>query len=655
MHYRSKDRSIVHKEVDWIFKKLLLENGLSVREEQIRLCHEMIDALWDGKIILCDAGVGIGKTYAYLVACIMFRKYKSQGTAYTSWEKNSVVISTSSIALQKALTEEYVPFLSKIFQRAGIIDFPLKAVVRKGKEHFVCDYRLSIRLEAVKDKKKNTIQRQALESLREYFDLDEVHRLSGFDRRLVCVPKFCPRECPGRYSCRYQQYLQEARKGDVFLQICNHNYLLADAMHRENDYRPLLAEYQILIVDEAHKLSDAASQMCGRSVCKEDIDELGYLLSKEHRSTEAKQIRECYEDLEREINQVLEGRDNKGDFHFPIECSEKIHEVTGKLQTILSQLQGKVPRWLLNRLEYINEILSWFACDNPKYILYLKTRKKKGIDFMAASREIPQYLYDMLWKQKKPSILTSATLMAGGNFKRIKQVTGLEMISEVRECVAESPFQYDKNCLLYLPKNSKCMKRGSQQEAEAVAAQVRELTQVTYGHTLVLFTAYTLMGNVYQILKDQLPFSMIEVWQHSQEEITRFKQMENSVLFAAGSCWEGVDFPGDRVSSLIIVNLPFAVPDPIHEAEREKFSTLQDYIQAIVVPDMQKKLRQGFGRAIRTEEDTCVVTILDHRASAGEKYHAEVLSALPECKVADTVKDVEEFILSRKRAEYYLE
>lgn len=129
------------------------------------------------------------------------------------------------------------------------------------------------------------------------------------------------------------------------------------------------------------------------------------------------------------------------------------------------------------------------------------------------------------------------------------------------------------------------------------------------------------MGNVYQILKDQLPFSMIEVWQHSQEEITRFKQMENAVLFAAGSCWEGVDFPGDRVSSLIIVNLPFAVPDPIHEAEREKFSTLQDYIQSIIVPDMQKKLRQGFGRAIRTEEDTCVVTILDHRASAGGKYH----------------------------------
>ena len=83
--------------------------------------------------------------------------------------------------------------------------------------------------------------------------------------------------------------------------------------------------------------------------------------------------------------------------------------------------------------------------------------------------------------------------------------------------------------------------------------------------------------------------------------------MENAVLFAAGSCWEGVDFPGDMVSSLIIVKLPFAVPDPIHEAQREQYRSLESYIQNVVVPDMQKKLRQGFGRAIRTEQDLCSV------------------------------------------------
>ena len=66
---------------------------------------------------------------------------------------------------------------------------------------------------------------------------------------------------------------------------------------------------------------------------------------------------------------------------------------------------------------------------------------------------------------------------------------------------------------------------------------------------------------------------MVEVWRHAQEEIAGFKMMENAVLFAAGSCWEGVDFPGDMVSSLIIVKLPFSVPDPISEAERKNYGT----------------------------------------------------------------------------------
>ena len=99
------------------------------------------------------------------------------------------------------------------------------------------------------------------------------------------------------------------------------------------------------------------------------------------------------------------------------------------------------------------------------------------------------------------------------------------------------------------------------------------------------------------------------------------------MLFAAGSCWEGVDFPGDMVSSLILVRLPFPVPDPLSEAERERYPTLQDYIRTVVIPDMQVKLRQGFGRAIRTETDTCVVSILDYRAAPGKRYHRAVLDA----------------------------
>ena len=221
--------------------------------------------------------------------------------------------------------------------------------------------------------------------------------------------------------------------------------------------------------------------------------------------------------------------------------------------------------------------------------------KEKIPVLCAASREIPQLLREMLWdrEQALSVILTSGTLKAGKGFARTLQMTGLEGRTDVQSYVAESPFAYEENCLLYLPKTLRKCKRGSREEVEMVAGQIHSLICSTYGHTLVLFTSYTLMGSVYQILRDGIPFPMVEVWRHSQEEILRFKTMENAVLFAAGSCWEGVDFPGDMVSSLIIVKLPFAVPDPISEAEKETYESLEDYIQAIIVPDMQKKLRQG--------------------------------------------------------------
>ena len=273
---------------------------------------------------------------------------------------------------------------------------------------------------------------------------------------------------------------------------------------------------------------------------------------------------------------------------------------------------------------------------------------------MAVSREIPRFLHDSLWDRGFPSILTSGTLKAGNGFVRTRQMTGLEKKSRVRECVAESPFCYRENCLLYIPENLKATLKGSREEAEQLAGQIRDLVCSTFGHTLVLFTSYTLMGNVQQLLRDQIPFPMVQVWRNSQEEIARFKKMENAVLFAAGSCWEGVDFPGDMVSSLIIVKLPFAVPDPISEAEKETYDSLESYIQSIIVPDMQKKLRQGFGRAIRTETDTCVVSILDIRAGKGGKYHEDVMCALPSCRIAEESKEVQDFIRSRKGVEYYL-
>lgn len=657
MFYKVEYQKRAHQEVEKIFRVLLPEQGLAVREEQIRLCHEMLDTLLGERIALCDAGVGIGKTYAYLVACVLMRKYSILMERNSLPKQHPVVVSTSSIALQKAILSEYVPFLSRVLVEQGIIQTPLRAVVRKGKEHFVCDNRLEQRIEAIRHKQKNAVQREALLSLRKHYDMDTVKDLSGFDRRLVCVPKFCPRECPGRQTCRYQRYLEESKKQDVFLQICNHNYLLADAFHRREEYKPLLADYRALVVDEAHKLPEAARQMFGKNLCMDDIREIAYYLEREHQNVEARTLKAgMYSIFTIIMESHISSHGIKENFQLTGECEFCLWEGIQMIERMMEQLKGVVPKWVLNRLQEAKEVLECFLQKNSKYVLHLRMDKEKIPILCAASREIPQLLREMLWdrEQALSVILTSGTLKAGKGFARTLQMTGLEGRTDVQSYVAESPFAYEENCLLYLPKTLRKCKRGSREEVEMVAGQIHSLICSTYGHTLVLFTSYTLMGSVYQILRDGIPFPMVEVWRHSQEEILRFKTMENAVLFAAGSCWEGVDFPGDMVSSLIIVKLPFAVPDPISEAEKETYESLEDYIQAIIVPDMQKKLRQGFGRAIRTETDTCVVSILDFRAVKGGKYHEDVMCALPPCQMAEELREVQDFIRSRKGVEYYL-
>ena len=240
-----------HRIAEKIFREILPRHGMAVREEQIALCHEVLDTLYNKEISLCEAGVGTGKTLAYLVGCILWQMHRPERM------KLPIVISTSSVALQDAILTEYLPDLSAILLDEGIITAPITAVVRKGKERFVCDARLAERASLVHPKR--TREKSSLRIAENILDMDHIPELSRYDRCRICVPQSCPRDCFLREDCRYQQYLRDSMKPDI--QICNHNYLLADASHRQEDRPLLLRSYQALVVDEAHKLPDAARQM----------------------------------------------------------------------------------------------------------------------------------------------------------------------------------------------------------------------------------------------------------------------------------------------------------------------------------------------------------------------------------------------------------
>ena len=629
-----------HRMVEQIFREILPRRGMAVREEQIALCHEVLDTLYNKEISLCEAGVGIGKTLAYLVACILWQMHRPNQL------KMPVVISTSSVALQDAILNEYLPDLSAVLLAEGIITAPITAVVRKGKERFVCDARLAER--QAKAISKGSRQKGSLRMAENVLDLDHIPGLSRYDRCRICVPQSCPRDCFLRLDCRYQQYLRDSMKPDI--QICNHNYLLANASHRLEERPLLLRQYQALVVDEAHKLPDAARQMYTETLSAQDMDDLCSLLQQAHFKGLSKRLRTVFLTLSISCAPSFAMPKRKISIPFSLTPFRQaaIADSINLLQYIGSQ--PDMPYYLQYRLAEAESLLRLFLLDVPTRILYLEFSADGQLTFCAASNRVPQLLRSALWNTREPTILTSGTLTAAGDFDHTEQLLGLAAYAPLRHFRAESPFNYRKKCLLYIP----ARRAAAVPENQYLADQIVRLTVACHGHALVLFTSYRQMRNVYDALGGRLTFPVFQAGRGQNRSIQQFKQSGNGVLFAAGSCWEGIDFPGDMVSLLIIAKLPFPIPDPVSNYERQQYPNLRDYINAEVIPEMQKKLRQGFGRAIRTEQDSCVVAILDERAGIGGKYHDAALAALPTCPITEKIEDVQQFIREQKRPDYFL-
>ena len=629
-----------HRMVEQIFREILPRRGMAVREEQIALCHEVLDTLYNKEISLCEAGVGIGKTLAYLVACILWQMHRPNQL------KMPVVISTSSVALQDAILNEYLPDLSAVLLAEGIITAPITAVVRKGKERFVCDARLAER--QAKAISKGSRQKGSLRMAENVLDLDHIPGLSRYDRCRICVPQSCPHDCFLRLDCRYQQYLRDSMKPDI--QICNHNYLLANASHRLEERPLLLRQYQALVVDEAHKLPDAARQMYTETLSAQDMDDLCSLLQQAHFKGLSKRLRTVFLTLSISCAPSFAMPKRKISIPFSLTPFRQaaIADSINLLQYIGSQ--PDMPHYLQYRLTEAESLLRLFLLDVPTRILYLEFSADGQPTFCAASSRVPQLLRSALWNTREPTILTSGTLTAAGDFDHTEQLLGLNAYTPLRHFRADSPFNYMKKCLLYIPTR----RAAAVHENQYLADQIVQLTAACHGHALVLFTSYRQMRNVYDALGGRLTFPVFQAGRGQNRTIQKFKESGNGVLFAAGSCWEGIDFPGDMVSLLIIAKLPFPIPDPVSDYERRQYPNLRDYINAEIIPEMQKKLRQGFGRAIRTEQDSCVVAILDERAGIGGKYHDAALAALPTCPTTEKIEDVQQFIREQKRPDYFL-
>ena len=676
-----------HEILTAVFQDALPHNGYKIRNEQISLADNMLDAISRRQIFLAEAEVGTGKTFAYLFAAAIAKRSRLNGYWNMSYYTGSpyveaahmpIVIATSSIALQRALMMDYIPEVSRILLEWGIINKPLTAVMRKGREHYICEQKLRNHLAH----EQNSTTRGILESLlkpRAPIDLAEVDGLNAYTKRKISVPDRCSKSCPHREKCLYLRFREQAQSPDIDIQVCNHNYLLADILRRTDGQRPLIPNYQMVIIDEGHKFLQAARSMYGVELSVHSLlgindlaqnlkfkNEIEQRIIRRSASTLIDQGCRLFRRLE-ELAKSEDYDDERTRFTAIIDDDavrnlRNIRDVSGRLielitaEPLAGSGAGRKSQliWELEQVRNQATILTQHS-GNINWL------EMEGQDcrLCAIPKNLDTRLYNDFWNKGVPIILTSGTLSAAGDFSHIKRSLGIEHVERksryrIVETSKPSPFDYRKNALFYISENVPFPNQNDNDYILSVANEIEQLVYASHGHAAVLFTSYKAMDMVWEHLEDiGLPFPLFRLDKGGIREIERFKNSGNGILFAAGSMWEGIDIPGDALSMLIIVKLPFAVPDPISEYEQTLYRDIGEYKELVIKPGMMIKLKQGVGRPIRTESDTAAIAFLDSRMNALGWYREYVLAGLPDCRITDDIHIVEYFFRDVKSEEYY--
>ncbi len=685
-------RNPAEQMLTYIFKEVMPQEGYRLRKSQLALAKKILSTLMHGRTALCEAEVGTGKTHAYLIASLIYRMYlkneHEKGRGITEAKhKRPITIATASISLQKSIVDDYIPAISNMLEKHGIIDKPLAYVVRKGKEHYICDMRLVGYANSLEERDESTVS--TLEKIRTYgwknIDLGNVSNLNKYAKSMICVPQTCSGEfCKMHGKCRYSKLKEYFDSEDIDIQITNLNYYLADAIRRGENLTPLLRDPCALIFDEAHLLVGVARSMYGKSFQNTTINKISEYVQDLH-ITNSRLSMILYDDSEKlkELNDkffslvVKKARENAMD-----EDAERYavsihsHTLRGYLFS-LKQLLEKIANELrcemnisersVRKAKYVGRLcrmtsqkIEWMlsARDLIFWLDYPKATQKTSnqMSICGMPKNIPDLLYANVWSSATPKVLTSGTLSIGGDFTHTKKMTGINLLAQNRvvECTYESPFDYELNTVMYFSENVPFPNGKDKEYINGLADELERLIRTTHGHTLVLFTSYRTMDITYGIIKERIPdIPIMMMSKGNLIGIKEYRESGNGVLFATGSCWEGIDIPGDILSSLIIVKLPFPTPDPILDYEKSLYSSEEDFKNHVVVPQMQIKIKQGCGRLIRTEKDQGVISILDSRCRPGGKYYDDVMRAVRSGKKTSDIKTVRAFIEKVKTPDYF--
>ena len=631
------------------------------RPQQLEMAQAVERAIANRTHLLVEAGTGVGKSFAYLVPAILA---VLDNQSKDKEKRKRLVISTHTINLQEQLIDCDIPFLN------AVLPVEFSAVLVKGRSNYIS-------LRRLKGAQERAISLFSEPS--EVKQLDDIARWAGKTNDgsrsdLSFQPQASVwsevqsehgnclgRKCPTYQECFYYKARRRVYNADLL--VVNHALFFSDlALRREG--ASLLPDYDVVVLDEAHTLEAVAGDHMGLSVSSGQLE---YLFNKLYNDRTRRgllmhhELGECQEMVhelrfrQRDLfADVREWQERYGSSNGRVRKPPELENPVSPVLQILSDKIRKYAKELKREEEAIEltaqadrclalagALNSWLNQSEKQTVYWVETtdRQKQNIKLVAAPIDLGPLLREELFNRVPTAVLTSATLSVGRqSFEFIQQRLGLDAAETLK---LGSPFDYKSQMRLVLPEGMPDPSTDPSGYETEVVDRLKHYIAQTNGRAFVLFTSYRMLENCAKRLSSWLREEKYSLYAQGgglsrKLLLERFRKDPRGVLFGADSFWQGVDVPGEALQNVIITKLPFSVPDqPLLEARLESIrhrggNPFFEY----QVPEAVIKLKQGFGRLIRTKRDRGQVVLLDPRVRT-KRYGPIFLESLPDCTIVN--------------------